>query len=258
MTRGSSLPTAPNRPIRWVRARVAVVLRGTPDQRRSAGRTRPPRGRRACPGRPPSSGRRRRRGRAAAARACCRSTPSVRCSTFAIASPAAASASAGLASTSFWYSATAPSMSPSLERVLRRRRSAGRPGSSPVSSSTAAALGRGWCRPVTPCAVSCCITWVSASAAPRAAAASWSSGIGRPWAPAPPAGSTGSASPARSAATASMSTRPSRKRPSNSSDRRLQVVGEGAALGHPGPASRTPAGPVPSSTARAPPGSSPR
>ena len=52
-------------------------------------------------------GGRRRRPRGPAAR----STPRVRCSTLAIASPAAASASAGLASTSFWYSATAVSMS---------------------------------------------------------------------------------------------------------------------------------------------------
>ena len=54
-----------------------------------------------------------------------RSTPSVRCSTLAIASPAAASVSAGFASTSFSYSATARRGRPARGRPARAR-SAGR------------------------------------------------------------------------------------------------------------------------------------
>ena len=61
-----------------------------------------------------ASGRRRRRGRPRRPRARPRGRrPAVRWSTLAIARPAAASVSAGLASTSRWYSATAPSMSSS-------------------------------------------------------------------------------------------------------------------------------------------------
>ena len=63
---------------------------------------------------------------AAAARAALRSTPWVRCSSLAIASPAAASASAGLASTSFWYSATARVDVAARRARPGRRRTAGR------------------------------------------------------------------------------------------------------------------------------------
>ena len=56
-------------------------------------------------------------GAAAASRAALRSTPWVRWSTLAMARPPAASVSAGLASTSFWYSATARRCRPPRGRL---------------------------------------------------------------------------------------------------------------------------------------------
>src|SRR4051794_27679050 len=155
---------------------------------------------------------------AAAARASVRSTPSVRLSSLAMASPAAASASAGLASTSFSYSATAPSMSPrssaSWAGTYR-----GASCSSPVSSSTGPCPERGWWRPVNPLAVSCCSTWVTTWRRSSIGAASWISGIGRPCATSTTSGTDGICIAWAIWGTASMSTRPSRKRPSNSLER---------------------------------------
>ena len=92
---------------------VAVGVRRCAGRPRPAGRTRRRRGRRAGRGRRRGSARRRRRAWRPPRRGPrSRSTSWVRCRTLAIARPAAASASAGLASTSFWYAATAPSMSP--------------------------------------------------------------------------------------------------------------------------------------------------
>ena len=142
----------------------------------------------------------------------------MRWSTFAIARPAAASVSAGLASTSFWYAATAPSMSPASSASWAGAYRGSTAGSSPSSAGSGAAV-RGWCRVVTPWAVSCCTTWVNAARSSSSGSASWKSGIGRPSSTATTSGTDGICIAWAICGTASMSTRPSRKRPSNSSDR---------------------------------------
>ena len=161
-TRGSSLPTAREEPEQVLAGPVPVVAGACAGPGRPAGRTRRRRGRRAGPGRPPGSARPRRRGRAAAAaRAALTSTPDVRWSTLAIASPAAASSVGRVGVDELLVLRDRPVDVTLAERVLRRgvprvdRRLAllGRHGARPC---------RGWCRPVIPCAVSCCITWVSA------------------------------------------------------------------------------------------------
>ena len=135
-----------------------------------------------------------------------------------------------------------------------RGRSAGRRGSSPPSASTGRPC-RGWWRPVMPCAVSCCMTWVERRAQlvdrqRRPGAAAPGGRRGRR----PRAGPTGSASPARSPGAASMSTRPARKRPSNSVGQRgagRRPAGRSRASAC---ASRRPAAPARSSTPRPSPG----
>ena len=154
---------------------------------------------------------------AAAARAAVRSTPWVRWSTWAIASPPAASASAGLASTSFWYSATARVEVTGGQRVLRGRVARvdvllvlGPPAAPGPAPS-------GWCRPVMPWVAICSSTWVSSVRRSSSGGASWSSGIIRPCTTSATSGTDGTCSACASCGEASTSTLPTRKRPSNSS-----------------------------------------
>ncbi len=241
---------------------VALVAGRTPDQV-----DQPVEGvvdlrRRACRGRRPWSARRGRRGRgSASARAASRSTPCVRCSSRAMASPAAASVSAGLASTQLLVLRDGPVDVAVTERVLgggvarvdlRSRRGAaaasggrGRRGARLVPAGDA--LGGQLLH-----------TWVSAVRSSSIGTTSWSSGIGRPSSTATTSGIDGICMACAIAGAASMSTSPTRKRPSNSPDSVGEVVGELAALGHPARGSRTPAAPAPSSTPRWWTGSSPR
>ena len=112
-----------------------------------------------------------------------------------------------------------------LERVLRRGVARVELLLAGLLVDHAAAL-RGWCRPVKPWAVSCCSTCVTAWRSSSSGAAFWNSGIGRPCATRATSGTDGICIAWAIWGTASMSTRPSRKRPSNSLGQRLQVVGQ--------------------------------
>ena len=152
------------------------------------------------------------------ARPRCRSTPSVRLSRLAIARPAAASASAGLASTSFWYSATARVDVTALEGVLRRDVARVELLLAGLLVDHAAAGAR--LVPPGEAAGGQLLQHLGDRLA-QLLERGERSGSAASAAPAPrarPAARTGSASPGRSGATASMSTRPSRNRPSNSPD----------------------------------------
>ena len=140
--------------------------------------------------------------------------------------------SAGLASTSFWYSATARLDVAALERVLRR-------GVARVDLLLAGLLVDG----------ASGARLVPAGEALRGellqhlgqglaqlldGAVFWNSGIGRPWATSATSGTDGICMAWAICGTASMSTRPSRKRPSNSPDSVCRSSASVHALGRAG------------------------
>ena len=109
---------------------------------------------------------------------------------------------------------------PRRARPARRRTAGRRSGSSGSSAAArgAATVERGWCRPVMPCAVSCCTELLEQRcAARRGGSTSWNSGVaGRPSRSTNSIGTCGICMAWAIAGEASMSTRPARNRPSYS------------------------------------------